>query len=158
MPVHQSQLLIQGRHEDVFAFFSNAENLETITPAELRFRILNEQPIEMKPGVRIDYQLRLLRIPFRWRTLIPVWEPPHRFVDVQEKGPYARWEHEHRFEAQGNRVLMTDTVHYTLPLGLLGRLALPFVRHKVESIFQHRNRVIREHFADAATESEEQGE
>ena len=52
----------------------------------------------MGRGTLIEYRLRLHGIPIRWRTKIVVWEPPHRFVDVQLSGPYRLWHHTHDFE------------------------------------------------------------
>ena len=43
-----------------------------------------------------------------WRTLIDEVEAPHRFRDVQEKGPYKSWVHEHRFTAVEGGVRMDD--------------------------------------------------
>ena len=128
---------------DVFAFFSDAANLEAITPRFLRFRILTPRPIAMREGARIDYQLSLFGVRLRWVTRITAWEPGVRFVDEQESGPYALWRHTHAFRADGNATVMSDVVEYALPFGPLGSLAHRwFVRRTVGRIFDHRCEVI----------------
>ena len=124
---------------DVFAFFADAGNLQAITPPWLHFRILTPQPIVLREGALIDYRLRLLGLPFGWQTRITAWEPEVRFVDEQLRGPYALWRHEHVFEAGTSHVLMTDVVDFSLRHGPLGRLAGPFVRGRLESIFDYRS-------------------
>lgn len=127
----------------VFEFFSDAGNLEAITPSFLSFGITTPRPIDMKEGARIEYRLSLAGVPFYWRTIISVWEPPHRFVDEQESGPFAYWHHEHRFEDLGGSVKMTDTVTYLEPLGWLGTLAhYLFVRRLLDAVFAFRAREI----------------
>jgi hypothetical protein len=130
--------------ERAFAFFSDARNLEAITPPWLRFRVLTPGAIEMREGTLIDYRLRLHGIPLTWRTRIEVWEPPHRFVDVQLRGPYALWEHTHTFAPAGeDAVVISDRVRYALPLGRLGELARRvLVRRDLDRIFDHRMRAI----------------
>lgn len=128
---------------EVFAFFSDAANLERITPSFLRFRILTPLPVAMAPGARIDYRLRLAGIPFRWRTRIDVFEPMRRFVDSQERGPYARWVHLHEFHEVPGGTLVVDTVDYALPLGPLGSLAHGlFVGRALRRIFDHRRAAV----------------
>jgi ligand-binding SRPBCC domain-containing protein len=130
--------------EEVFAFFSDAGNLEALTPSFLRFRVLTPSPIEMRPGARIDYELSLFGVPLRWRSCITEWVPGVRFVDEQERGPYARWRHTHTFEARGDATLVGDVVDYALPLGPLGALARAlFVRRTLERIFDFRQQAIR---------------
>jgi len=129
----------------VFAFFADAANLEVITPPELQFLITTPLPVAMKKGALIDYKLRLHGIPFSWRTRISEWEPPFRFVDEQLRGPYALWEHTHTFtEAPGGGTLVQDTVRYRMPLGFLGRLALPLVRRDLSRIFGYREVRVRQ--------------
>jgi len=128
----------------VFSFFSNARNLEKITPALLQFKILTPDPIEMKTDARIDYALRIHGIPMRWRTRITAWEPPHRFEDIQERGPYKQWIHEHHFVDEGTTTLMQDTVRYRVRGGALVHRF--FVRRDVLAIFNHRKDIISEVF------------
>ena len=124
---------------EAFAFFSDALNLERITPPWLRFRVTSPEPLEMGPNTLIEYRLRLHLVPINWLTRIEVWESGRRFVDVQLRGPYRLWEHTHSFEAAGEGTLMRDVVRYELPLGPAGRLAhRAFVRRDLERIFAFR--------------------
>ncbi len=123
----------------VFAFFSDARNLEAITPPWLGFHVRSKLPIEMREGARIDYTIRLYGVPLLWRTRIAEWQPGKRFVDVQERGPYASWVHEHDFCALGGGVLMRDRVRYALPFGPLGRAVhRALVRGLLARIFDYR--------------------
>lgn len=128
---------------EVFEFFRRAENLGPMTPPSLAFEIATPTPIDMKADRLIDYRIRLTGIPMRWRTRIEAWEPTARFVDVQLRGPYRAWYHEHSFEAEGNRTRMTDRVWYAPPLGLLGRIAQRvMVAPMLRRIFGHRRTAI----------------
>lgn len=139
--------VIPRPRSEVFAFFSDARNLEAITPSSLRFRITTPLPIEMRPGTRIDYSLSLFGVPLRWRTLIALWQPDERFIDEQELGPYAAWRHLHEFEALGSSTRMRDVVDYALPLGPLGSAAHALcVRRTLKLIFDHREKAISERF------------
>ena len=133
--------------EEVFEFFSKAENLEKLTPASLQFHILTPLPIEMRPGARIQYRLRLFGIPFRWESEITIWEPLVRFRDIQIKGPYKKWEHTHSFTRVGDDTLMKDVVDYAVPGWIFAPLAnWIFVGWQVKQIFAYRGKVIGEVF------------
>jgi ligand-binding SRPBCC domain-containing protein len=140
--------------EEVFAFFSDARNLEEITPSWLGFQILTPGPIQIAAGTRLRYRLRVHGLPLSWTTEIRRWEPPFRFVDVQLNGPYSLWHHTHLFEARNGGTQMTDIVRYRLPFGLLGRAVHALkVRSDVEKIFDYRFKRIGEWFAAAAVEA-----
>ena len=128
---------------DVFPFFADARNLEAITPPLLGFRVVTPDPIEMRVGTLIQYRLRLHGVPINWLTSIQAWEPPHRFVDVQVRGPYALWHHTHTFEVVDGGTLMRDTVRYAIGFGVLGDIARrTLVRRDVDAIFDHRARTV----------------
>jgi ligand-binding SRPBCC domain-containing protein len=130
--------------ERAFELYSDARNLERITPPWLGFRVTTPAPIEMREGVLIEYRLKLHGVPVRWRTQIAAWQPPLRFVDVQLRGPYALWEHTHTFARDGEQaVVIGDRVRYALPLGPLGELArAAFVERDLRRIFGYRAQAV----------------
>lgn len=139
---HRTELLLPLPLDKVFAFFADAANLEAITPPRLSFRILSSQPIEIEEGVTIDYRLRWRGFPLRWRTLISAWDPPHRFVDEQIRGPYALWVHTHTFEETPEGTRIRDHVRYKLPGSLLARPFAGLFANEIREIFAYRNATI----------------
>ncbi len=141
---HEDELLLKVPLDEVFAFFSEARNLEKLTPPWLSFEVLTEGPIIMAPGALIDYRIRWRGIPMRWRTEIEVWEPPYRFVDRQLRGPYRLWRHEHVFAEADDGTSIIDRVEYA-PFGgvIAQRLA---VARDVRKIFAYRHEALAEIF------------
>lgn len=131
-----TELWLPRPRPEVFNFFADAGNLQTITTPWLSFEILTSSPVEMRPGALIDYRLRVHGFPIRWRTEITEWNPPHRFVDQQVRGPYHVWHHTHTFNERDSGTLCRDEVVYR-PRGgtLINKL---FVRRDVEQIFCFR--------------------
>jgi ligand-binding SRPBCC domain-containing protein len=142
----QETMLDAPLHE-VFPFFERPENLGPLTPPQLSFDIQGKLPEHMKAGAVIRYRIRLGPVPMGWETHILEHEHERGFIDAQTKGPYRSWYHEHRFEAVGDRTRMWDEVHYSAPLGPLGRIAnWLFVAPQLRRIFAFRSRAIRARF------------
>ena len=147
----ESELWLPVEREALFPFFADAANLNEITPPWLHFRIVAEEPVEMRPGALIDYKLRVRGIPFRWRTRISSWEPPHRFVDEQIRGPYRLWIHEHTFRPRDGGTLIRDSVLYAVPFDRL--LHRWLVRPDIERIFAFRALALGKRFGANTTTS-----
>jgi len=137
-----------------FPFFARPENLALITPPRLGFRLLTPPPVDMEKGRIIDYTIRVMGLPVRWRTLISTYQPPACFVDEQMIGPYSFWHHTHRFEPRDGGTLLYDEVRYALPVALTGPLRdlvhSLYVRPTLERIFDFRAQVFARLFGGSA--------
>ncbi len=135
-----AEQLVPFPRETVFGFFSDARNLEAITPPWLGFRIVEQSTEKIEQGTELTYRLRVHGLTVTWRSRIDEWNPEHRFVDVQLKGPYAKWHHTHSFHDRGTATLIRDRVLYRLPLGFLGRwVGGRFVASDIKKIFAYRS-------------------
>jgi ligand-binding SRPBCC domain-containing protein len=143
----EKELWLPRARGEVFDFFSDAYNLNAITPPWLHFEIRTPRPIVMQVGTRLQYRLRLHGLRLHWLTEITAWEPPHRFIDRQLEGPYRQWVHEHLFTERDGGTLMRDRVDYAVPGGLLGPvLHRFFVGPDVVRIFAYREAKLIEQF------------
>ena len=150
---------IHSDPKTVFAFFSSPLNLGLATPSWMRFQI-QDMPTEIGVGSHITYNIRIFGIKIRWVTEIVKWEPTNLFVDVQIKGPYTLWHHEHRITQNEDRItFMEDRVVYRMPFGLLGSIVHKWVvMDQLKRIFKFRQMVIMLRFpSDAFYEHSDQG-
>jgi|TARA_B110000014_G_C20123878_1_gene597125 ligand-binding SRPBCC domain-containing protein len=134
--------------EKAWEFFSNPENLNSITPPDLEFRITSGTPAPMHEGQIITYKIRIAPMIWQtWVTEIKAVTFQSKFIDEQRSGPYKFWHHCHRFEPTENGTLVTDEVNYALPFYLLGNVAHGlFVKKKLNKIFQYRKEILSKKF------------
>lgn len=142
--VLEKETVVAASLERTFAFFSEATNLERLTPGWLNFHIRSTGPLKMRAGLEIDYVITLRGLPIPWKTRIDAWEPGVRFVDRQTNGPYLWWHHEHRFEALDGGTRVIDRVEF---VPRLRWLTSGFVRRDVEKIFDFRQEALKQIFA-----------
>ncbi len=132
--------------DEAWSFFSTPKNLAQITPDYMAFEVKtpDEELEDMYAGQVITYTVKpLVGIPLRWTTEITQVEDKKFFVDEQRFGPYSFWHHQHHFQEIEDGVLMSDIVHYKLPLGPLGWLMRKLVVEKqLDEIFDYRLSVI----------------
>jgi ligand-binding SRPBCC domain-containing protein len=73
----------------------------------------------LERGDVVCFQARHFGLRWRLHARIVEMERPHRFVDVQVRGPFRSLRHEHVFTATGAGTLVTDTLTLTSPAGPL---------------------------------------
>jgi ligand-binding SRPBCC domain-containing protein len=133
--------------EEVFRFFSQPENLQTLTPSHVKFQLLEETPVTMEEGRELSYRLRVKGIPIGWTSKITLWDPPNAFADIQIKGPYHMWDHTHTFEREGSGTRVIDKVIYKSPGFRWMERAL--VRPDIRKIFAFRHKTLESVFQGA---------
>jgi ligand-binding SRPBCC domain-containing protein len=148
----ESRVWLPKPRAEVFAFFADPANLARLTPPWLGFRLLAPPPL-LGPFAVFDCAIRWLGLPWRWRTFVREFDPPARFVDVQVRGPYDRWEHRHLFIEERGGTWVEDRVTYRLPLGLLGRAVHRLlVGRQLAAIWAYRRQRLAELVAPALDE------
>jgi ligand-binding SRPBCC domain-containing protein len=154
---------------EVFAFLADPRHLADVNPPAAALRWLAPPPAALTAGAVLDFSVRAWLVRTRWRVLIREFDPPYRFVDVQIRGPFRRWEHLHRCvegpegaalagaapaEAHARRdagadgpvgTWIVDRVTYGLSLGVLGRVGhAAVVGRQLAGVFDYRARRLRE--------------
>jgi len=100
-----------------------------------------EPPGPIGEGKRVLLRMRAGPFPFRWVAEHRDFEPGRGFRDVQVEGPFARWDHHHRFlPLDEARSTLEDAIEYALPFGGLGSLVGGSnVRRKLRRVFTYRH-------------------
>lgn len=91
-----------------------------------------------------EVHLRLCKGPFcqKWIARLKDCHPGEGFTDVQERGPFKKWIHRHRFLKKDQGCVLEDEIEYEVPGGTLGRLFLGSkVRSELEGTFFYRHQV-----------------
>lgn len=138
--------------DEAWDFFSRPQNLNEITPHDMKFEILTKDIPRMYQGQVIQYNVTPFPlVKMGWVTEITHVKDKRYFVDEQRFGPYAFWHHQHHFEEKDGGVLMTDILHYRVPLGIVGKLVNAlFIQSKVKGIFEYRFHVLQNKFGNTA--------
>ena len=137
MPILEFRLDLPGvPREAIAAFHADPRVLEWLSPPRKKVRVV-ERPEKIEDGALVVIEVAPFGVPIRWVSRIEEWEPPYRFVDVQVKGPFSRWRHEHVFEEGA----LVDRVDYEVPFALAGgRLVdLALVRPDLRRMFRFRH-------------------
>lgn len=152
MASYERETRVRAPLEDVWAFHSRIEGLETLTPTWMGLRIESvigpngeRDPEILEAGSEISMSIR----PFdagprrEWTSVIADRERTEGaayFRDEMIRGPFDRWSHTHAFYADGDATVLRDRVEYDLPLGRVGDVLEAFSPLAFEAMFRDRHR------------------
>lgn len=134
---------INKSKEELFPFFSDVKNLAKITPEHLNFQVLSSSSENVGAGTEFKYKLKIKGFYILWTSKIMEWDPPHQFIDQQEKGPYKKWRHLHQLTELAGGTVIKDVIDFEIPLGAIGYGATSWMVTKdLHDIFHHRLKAI----------------
>jgi len=164
--------------ELVFAFFANPSNLPHLMPKKLETKLEDARvepppprPVAQDParrflsvaaGVGSEILISFLPIPWvpkrvSWMARITEFEWNSHFCDEQVRGPFTLFRHRHGIKAEtrdGQQgTLVSDSVEFEMPFGLLGRIGGVFVRRQLAGSFAHRQKRLPEILAAASRQA-----
>lgn len=145
MAIFEKRTRIGASAARVFAFHERPDAIELLTPAWSGQRVIQPAP-SLAVGSRAIVEVRIGPLKQRIIAEHTAYDPGHMFRDEQVKGPFARWEHTHLVEPDGEDAsFLVDHVEYELPLGILGRIGGGFyARRSLEKLFDYRHQVTKE--------------
>lgn len=117
MRTASASALVRRPRAEVFAFHADAANLASVIPFGI-VRAIGAG--DLASGRSIPVELRVGPFAFGGAITVREFDPPSSFVDAQGRGPFALWQHTHRFEDVGPLTVVRDTVAFQLrgPLAL----------------------------------------
>ena len=132
----------------VWEYFCDPRNLNEMTPPDMNFEIITQNPGRMYAGQLIEYRVEFIRgLRSPWLTEIAHVREQEYFVDEQRSGPYKFWYHEHSFQEIPGGTYMTDNVTYSIGYGPLGDvLNAVWIGARLKSIFDFRIQKIKQIF------------
>lgn len=123
---------------DVFQYVSDFRNLPNMLQPYIEVEILASPA--MRKGADFAFNLSRFGITQQCVFRIDDYKVNEMFSDRQVQGVFSRWYHVQRFEVHNEKqTLLSDYIDYTLPMGILGRLADDLVsRFDLSEILEQR--------------------
>jgi uncharacterized protein (TIGR01777 family) len=141
MPVFEWRSIMPVPVDELFAYHARPGAFERLAPPWQRLRVL-EQEGGMKDGGRVVFKVYVGPFGKRWVAEMGGYVEGRQFVDRQVQGPFASWEHTHRFlpGADHGSSELLDHIEYSLPAGLVtDSIGAGPARTQLERLFRFRH-------------------
>lgn len=142
MHSYTRSIIIRSPIEEVFLFHTDVKNLLRITPSFLKIEV--ERADSAGEGQQVHLLIKQFGIfPMRMQMEFFLYDYPASLADRQIKGPFKSMTQYRYFEDMGGGYTrMKDVFEYSLPFGLIGKIAHSiFVGTMIEKMFVHRQNI-----------------
>ncbi len=142
-PCFTTSSLFPCSARELHAWHSRPGALERLIPPWERTHVVFREG-GIDPGGRVVLAMHAGPFPYRWHARHVTNTPGVVFQDIQERGPFARWTHTHRFSDIENGALLEDRIDYAFPgQPLLPTCATGLVDHTLQRVFRYRHDTLR---------------
>jgi uncharacterized protein (TIGR01777 family) len=116
MPIFEWRSVMPASADEVFAYHARPGAFRRLAPPWQKMKVLEESG--NVTGGRVAFDVWFGPLKRRWVAEMGSAVPGRQFVDRQVEGPFASWEHVHRFvPIDEGRSELIDHVEYSLPAG-----------------------------------------
>lgn len=139
--VHRTRICASAA--EAFRWHTREGAFQRLTPPWEQVRVLSQSD-GIRDGTEVTIETKFGPFALRWVARHQDFIEDVQFRDVQVRGPFAQWEHTHRFTPDGtDSFWMEDRIDYALPLGVLGRIvAGQAIAAKLARVFRYRHEVL----------------
>lgn len=139
MPSFTAASLFPCSARELYDWHSRSGALERLIPPWENTRVLSRTG-GLDPGGRVVLGMHAGPVPYQWRAHHIENIPGEMFRDIQERGPFARWTHTHRFTDTPDGARLEDHIEYALPgQQLLPGFSATLVDRTLERVFRYRH-------------------
>ncbi len=133
-----------GTAQELYDWHSRPGALERLIPPWENTQVV-ERVGSIGPGGRVVLKLHAGPVPYLWHARHIEDQPGVMFRDIQERGPFRRWIHTHRFSDTPEGALLEDEIEYALSgQAFLPNVADRMVQQTLERVFRYRHVTLRE--------------
>lgn len=127
----------------VWAFHERDDIFDLLAPPQGQPVVLRRTG-KLEAGAEVEFLVPLGPFRKRWLARHIAHRRHEFFTDLQIAGPFAYWEHEHRFTAENGGTRLTDHIRFRLPFSPLSDWVAGWaVKRQLRAMFQHRHEVTR---------------
>jgi len=139
----EKTILIKCPIEQLYEFHLDINNLEKITPKDIKVQLLDKNVNIVENSI---FRIKTTKFIFStiWEIKIEKLSKPNILVDIALKSPFKSWRHSHIITKKGNMCELKDVVEYELPIKFLDKLLSKFVNKELEKSFSYRHKVTKD--------------
>ena len=119
----------------IFDFYSNPKNIKLLTPWFVKVSCTPEKKSKKRV---FTIEINIFGIKNKVEILIKNHEENKFFTDLQIKGPFNYWEHNHIFKYENNETIMYDVINYNSKFKLLDKMYIFHLIFKIDFYYREK--------------------